>query len=97
MKLWDEIQTKKPAIAAIANRYGVSKFKAFGSLVRLEDGDNSDVDLLVYWSNPEWDLIDLISVRHDLENLFGRKVDLLTENSLNKHIRQTIIATSIDI
>lgn len=61
--------------------FGVTKVGLFGSFVREEQTENSDVDLLVHLQNPDWDnfchLIDFA------ETLFkGREVDVITRNSI---------------
>ena len=62
--------------------FGVTEVGLFGSFVREEQTEDSDVDLLVNLQNYDWDnycnLLDFI------ENIFkGRKVDIVTENSIS--------------
>jgi predicted nucleotidyltransferase len=47
MALLDEIRSKKPQLMALAERYGVSDIRIFGSVARREERADSDVDLLI--------------------------------------------------
>jgi predicted nucleotidyltransferase len=75
----------------------VKRFYLFGSILTPHfDTTTSDIDVLVETANipPEEKGEQLISLWEDLENLFARKVDLLTENSLrNPYLTQEIKQT----
>jgi hypothetical protein len=85
------ITSKIDQIKKLTESYGARDLRIFGSVARKEDGPDSDIDLLV---NLEKDrnLLDLIALEQDLSDLLGRKVDLLTEDGISKHIRKQIIA-----
>ena len=69
----------------ILRKYKVKKIGLFGSYVRKEQKVRSDIDFLVELEEPDFDnFMDLVFY---LENLFGRKVDLITEGSLSPYIR----------
>ena len=57
------------------NDYGVEKMGVFGSFVRGEQRSESDVDILVEFSQPVG-MIDFIRIENMLQNLLGIKVDL---------------------
>lgn len=62
-------------------RFGVKEIGLFGSFVREEQTEASDVDLLVDLQNHNWD--NYCQLLCFTEALFlGRKVDLITENSI---------------
>ncbi|WP_394339685.1 type VII toxin-antitoxin system MntA family adenylyltransferase antitoxin [Methanohalophilus halophilus] len=65
----------------------------FGSFSRREQTRDSDIDLLVSFSETK-SLIDHIRMEEELEDLLGIKVDLVTEKSLSpyisSHIRQDL-------
>ena len=64
---------------------GVKRIGLFGSYVRGEQKQNSDIDFLVEFNKPSFDgFMDLAS---GLEKLFGKKVELITRGSLSPHIR----------
>jgi len=65
-------------------KYGVKKIGLFGSFVRNEQKDNSDIDFLVEFEKPNFD--DFMDLAFFLEDLFGRKVELITNGSLSPYI-----------
>jgi len=72
----------------ILRRYKVSKIGLFGSYVRNDQKKASDIDFLIEFDEPTFDnFMDLI---FSLEDLFGRKVDLVTNNSLSPYIKPYI-------
>ena len=66
----------------IKNRFGVRKIGVFGSFSRGEGGKLSDIDIIVDFETPPgWEIVDL----HEfLEQIFNRKVDLLTERGVKR-------------
>lgn len=68
----------------ILKKYKVKKIGLFGSYVRREQKRHSDIDFLVEFKEPTFDnFMDLV---FDLEGLFGRKVELITNGSLSPYI-----------
>lgn len=61
----------------IACRYGAKDVRVFGSVVRGEDGENSDLDLLVSME-PVRNLYDLIGLQQDIEQFVGCKTEVIT-------------------
>ena len=84
----EEIMSK---ITPVLQEYGVEKASLFGSIVRGEDSPDSDIDVLVEFSG-EKSLMDLAGLRIDLEELLGRKVDVLTFESLHPLLKNRILA-----
>ena len=70
-------------------RYKVRSIGVFGSFARREARDDSDVDLLVDFSEGA-DLFDLIELSQYLEEKIGRRVDLATPRALRPEIRDGI-------
>lgn len=70
-------------------RYKVRSIGVFGSFARREERDESDVDLLVDFSEGA-DLFDLIELSQYLEEKIGRRVDLATPRALRPGIREEI-------
>jgi len=71
-------------------RYGVKKASLFGSFVRGENTERSDIDILVEFEG-ERSLLDLSSLKIDLEEALGRRVDVLTYNSINPLLKERIL------
>jgi predicted nucleotidyltransferase len=70
-------------------RNNVSKLSVFGSFARGEDRPDSDIDLLVEFSEPKG-LFDLVALEIQLSEQLGRKVDLLTEQSVSPYLRDSV-------
>jgi predicted nucleotidyltransferase len=63
--------------------------KVFGSFARGDFDSNSDIDLIVNFSDRK-SLIDLARIEDELENSTGCKIDLLTENSISPYILERV-------
>lgn len=78
------------ALAEICDRNDIKRLRLFGSLVRNEGDEASDVDLLAEFAGRK-SLLDLVRVERELAEHFGRKVDLLTEKELSPYLRERIL------
>ena len=77
----DEIRAKRDEIYAIARKHKAEKLWVFGSCARREESSDSDVDFLVQF-NPNASLFDVAALKESLEELFERKVDIVSAASL---------------
>jgi len=75
----------------IKKRFGVAKIGIFGSFVRGEERPESDVDVLVMFRKEEKTFDNYMGTKFYLEDLFGRKVDLVTDAALKPLIREPIL------
>ena len=87
----ENVLSIKEKISPALRRYGVIKAAIFGSLARGESGYGSDIDILVQFEGSK-SLLDLAGLKIELEELLGRKVDVITYNSLHHLIRGRILA-----
>lgn len=55
--------------------YGIAKMGIFGSVARNEQTEDSDVDVYVEMTKP--DLFAMVHIKEDLQNLFGKSVDIV--------------------
>jgi predicted nucleotidyltransferase len=70
---------------------GVVQVRVFGSVVRGEANEASDVDLLAQFDEAKpISLIGLVRIENHLSDLLGRKVDLVQERSLKARIRANV-------
>ena len=58
-----------------ADAYGITKIGIFGSVARNEQTEDSDVDVCVEMKKP--DLFTLVHIKEELQELFGRPVDIV--------------------
>lgn len=64
--------------------------RLFGSWAKGTATASSDLDLLIDLA-PGRDLFDLIGMKQELEAVMGLKVDVVTKNSLSKHLQEKIL------
>ena len=84
----EEVRSK---VLPVLKRYGVRRASVFGSLVREETAEESDVDLLVELGDDK-SLLDLAGLKIEAEELLGRRVDVLTYNAIHPLLRERILS-----
>lgn len=90
------------AIADFCQRWQVTEFALFGSVLRDDFGPDSDVDVLVAFA-PEatHSLFDLVRMEDELRTIFGRSVDLVTrravERAANEWRRKNILGALLHV
>lgn len=85
------VVAKREEILRLAARHGAYNVRVFGSVARGEARPDSDVDLLVEMEKGR-SLLDLVGLWQDLEEMLGRKVDVLTDGGLSPYLRDRIYA-----
>ena len=84
-------EIKRKAIP-ILQKHGVKKAALFGSFVRGEQKEDSDIDIIVEFKNrDDKTLLDLVRLEQELQELLERKVDVLTYQSINPLVRDAIL------
>jgi len=95
--LLNELQTKKNEILSLVSRYGAHRIRVFGSVARGEELPDSDIDFLVDFP-PGYDLFtQRLPLTQSLTELLNRKVDVIPEHELNRHIRQRVLAEAVEL
>lgn len=77
-------------IIPVLKSQGVLKVALFGSMVREDTKKGSDVDLLVELADDK-SLLDLVGLKFDLEDVLGKKVDLLTYDAIHPLLKEIIL------
>jgi len=85
-------------IADFCRRWHIREFAVFGSAARGELRPDSDVDVMVEFK-PEarWSLLDVVGAQLELEELFGREVDLLTKGTIENPFRRHSIMRDLTV
>jgi len=91
-----DITTHRDEIIRLSARHGAHHVRVFGSVARREAKSDSDLDLLVQLE-PGRTLLDLVAIKQDMEDLLGRKVDVVTEASLSPYFRDQVLAEAIPL
>ena len=97
MKAFKEIQSILSAHAAeLHERYGITNLAVFGSVVRGEAAEKSDVDIMA--DIPlRLNLFDLMGVELYLSDLLGANVDLVPRGEIRQELRDRIISEAVPV
>lgn len=90
------LREKRGEILKLAAKHGACNVRVFGSVVRGEADEQSDVDFLVDME-PGRSLLDMGGLLMDLRELLGRDVDVITERGLKPRIRARVLQEAVDL
>ena len=88
------IKSKRKEILTIAKKHGALSVRLFGSYARGEEQPSSDIDLLVKMESGR-SLLDIIAIKQEVEDLLGKKVDVVTEAALSPYIRDEVLQQTV--
>ena len=74
----------------LENKYGLKTVGIFGSYVKREQDENSDIDLLVEVKRP-MGFVKFMKLEKHLSDILGLKVDLVTKKALKPYIGKRIL------
>ena len=96
MGIEEILKDRREEVLKIAAKHGACNLRVFGSVARGEANDKSDIDFLVDLGEnlSPWFPVRLI---RDLENLLGRKVDIVTEKGLKERIKKRVLQEAISL
>ena len=92
-ELLSKLKALKPTIIA---QYKAREISLFGSFVRGEQKANSDIDLLVEFTE-DADLFDLIGVSLFLEEELQRKVDVVPQRALRSDLGEAVLQEAVSV
>lgn len=84
------IESHRTEIRVLAERHGLRDVRVFGSMARGDADDASDVDLLVTLP-PGCTGLALGALLMDVQDLLGRRVEVVTERSLHPALREQVL------
>lgn len=78
------------ALADFCRRWKIRELALFGSALRDDFGPDSDIDLLATFADDvQWSLLDSVRMSEELEQLLGRKIDLISRRALERSANRT--------
>lgn len=81
----NRINIQEDKLAEICNRYKINELALFGSSLREDFSDDSDIDLLyVFEENTTHSLFDVAEIKEEFEKLFGRPVDFVSRKAIER-------------
>ena len=93
-----KVKFDRQKVAELCRRYGVAELALFGSVLRDDFRADSDVDVLVsFGSEAHPSLLELVELREDLKDLFGREVDLVERDGLRNPFRRRAILSTAEV
>lgn len=96
MKIEELLEAKREEILRVAAKRGARNVRIFGSVARGEADEASDIDILVDLE-PGRSLLDLGGLWSELNELLGRKVEVVTEKGLRERIRDRVLKEAVPL
>ncbi|WP_298683517.1 nucleotidyltransferase family protein [uncultured Methanomethylovorans sp.] len=91
----DALGTLREHESVLVERFGVKKVGVFGSFAKGEERRDSDVDILVEFKEGQKTFGNYMELKFYLEELFGRKVDLVIETAIKPRLREQILKEAV--
>ena len=95
------IEIPHDEISGFCSKWGINELSLFGSVLREDFGNDSDIDVLVTFDeSARWTLFDLVKMKDELKQIFGREVDLISRRGLEasrNHLRKRDIVDSAEV
>ena len=89
------VQIDANRISDFCRRWNVTELALFGSVLRNDFREDSDVDVLISLSpDAHVGLFDLARMERDLTEILGHKVDLVTKGGLKAGIRDSVLSSA---
>ncbi|MFH1112731.1 MAG: nucleotidyltransferase family protein [Pseudomonadota bacterium] len=92
----DRVQEKRDDILKIASRHGARNIRIFGSVVRGEADEASDIDLLVSFDH-ETGLLQHAALIRELRELLGCPVDVVDDEGLRPRMRDRVLHEAVPL
>ena len=86
----NQVEEMKETLIKVLKKHRVKRAALFGSIVRGEATEDSDIDLLIEFEGRK-SLLDLVGLKLELEELLKREVDVVTYKSLHPLLRGKIL------
>ncbi|WP_025209022.1 nucleotidyltransferase family protein [Hippea sp. KM1] len=75
----------------LQSKFHVKEIGVFGTMVRGEQSNDSDIDILVKFDKYHKDFLNYMRLKHYLEKIFNKKVDLVTKSAIKSQIKEEIL------
>lgn len=96
MKPSEVLRIHRDEIRRVVERNRARNPRVFGSSVRGDDTEDSDLDLLVD-PTPETSLLDIARIQNQLQRLLGVSVDVVTPKALPEKFRDRALAGAVPV
>jgi predicted nucleotidyltransferase len=89
-----QIESLKPTLQ---ERFNVKTIEIFGSYARNEASEKSDIDLLITYSTINYDHSTVYALKNYLRRKLGLKVDIISKEFLNPHLKDQVLKEAVPI
>ena len=96
MKPSQALDLNRAAIRQIVASHHAQNVRVFGSVIRGQDSEGSDLDLLID-TTPETTLMDVAAIQVELQTLLGVSVDVLTPKALPETFRKRVMSEAVPV
>ena len=96
MTLMQLVHQHREGIMRIAKEHGAKNIRLFGSAVREEDTDKSDIDFLITLQ-PGYTYFDLVRMKRNLEKELKRPVDIVLDTAVKPMLKEEIFRTALPV
>lgn len=96
LKPSDALHLNRAAIRRVVESHRARNARVFGSVLRGQDTDGSDLDILID-PTPETTLMDVAAIQVELERLLGVSVDVLTPRALPDSFRSRVLSEAVPV
>ena len=93
-----KVDFNKKFLESICQKWNIVELAVFGSAIRSDFNEKSDVDILVkFEKTSEISLLDIVEIKSELEDLFKRDVDILELQAVKNPFRRKNILSNIEV
>lgn len=93
--IFPKFSYNEQSLRQLANSFNIKELYVFGSVLRGDFSDTSDIDLLVVFDkDTHYSLFDIMEIKLKFETFFGREVDLVEKDGLRNPYRKEAILNS---
>jgi len=92
------VEMPTDAIDTFCRKWRIAELALFGSVLRSDFRQDSDIDFLVTFApDAKWDLLDFVNIKDELERLFGRSVDLVEKKAVRSPLLRREILSNNEV
>jgi predicted nucleotidyltransferase len=85
-------------LEGICKKWNIIELAVFGSVLRSDFNENSDIDVIVKFNEKsEISLLDIVEIKTELEKLFEREVDIVELQAVKNPFRRKNILSNIEV
>ena len=93
-----KIPIDRQRIEDFCRKWKISELAFFGSVLREDFRPDSDVDVLVtFTDDSHWSLLDIVDMIDELKGIFGRDVDLVEKDAIRNPFRRRVILAECEV